>query len=153
MMIDVIGVRPVGGHKLEVEFSDGTVGVRDFISVKAKTGPMSEPLKDPAYFATVFIEDGALTWPNGYDWDPIALHDEMKQAGLFAARRRGRIAATLADPMVRDASLRDAPHHEVGRSHCERSEAIPILSHEIASACWARLAMTACVTHPPSGRR
>jgi hypothetical protein len=26
-------------------------------------------------------EDGALTWPNGYDWDPIALHDEMKDAG------------------------------------------------------------------------
>jgi Protein of unknown function (DUF2442) len=42
---------------------------------------MSEPLKDPAYFARVFIEDGALTWPNGYDWDSIALHDEMKAAG------------------------------------------------------------------------
>ena len=83
MMIDVTGVRPVGGYKLEVEFSDGTVGVRDFVSVTAKTGPMSEPLKDPAYFARVFIEDGALTWPNGYDWDPIALHDEMKGAGLL----------------------------------------------------------------------
>ena len=22
-----------------------------------------------------------MTWPNGYDWDPIALHDEMKEAG------------------------------------------------------------------------
>ena len=31
----------------------------------------------------VFIEDGALTWPNGYDWDPIALHDEMKDAKLL----------------------------------------------------------------------
>ena len=44
---------------------------------------MAEPLKDAAYFARVFIEDGALTWPNGYDWDPIALHDEMKAAGLL----------------------------------------------------------------------
>ena len=83
MMIDVIGVRPVGGHKLEIEFSDGTVGVRDFSSIAAKTGPMAEPLKDETYFARVFIEDGALTWPNGYDWDPIALHDEMKEAGLL----------------------------------------------------------------------
>jgi Protein of unknown function (DUF2442) len=82
-MIDVIDVRPLGGYRLEVEFSDGTVGVRDFAFVVEKTGPMSEPLKDPAYFARVFIEDGALTWPNGYDWDPIALHDEMKQAGLL----------------------------------------------------------------------
>lgn len=83
MMIDVIGVRLVGGHKLEIEFSDGTVGVRDFSSIAAKTGSMAEPLKDEVYFARVFIEDGALTWPNGYDWDPIALHDEMKQAGLL----------------------------------------------------------------------
>jgi hypothetical protein len=80
-MIDVIGVRSLGGHKLEIEFSDGTIGVRDFGFVAKRTGPMSEPLKDPAYFARVFIEDGALTWPNGYDWDPIALHDEMKAAG------------------------------------------------------------------------
>lgn len=86
-MIDVIGIRPLGGHRLEIEFSDATVGVRDFASIAAKTGPgtgpMSEPLKDPAYFARVFIEDGALTWPNGYDWDPIALHEDMKQAGLL----------------------------------------------------------------------
>jgi hypothetical protein len=83
MMIDVIGVRHLGGHKLEVEFSDGTIGERDFVFIAEKTGPMSEPLKDPAYFARVFIQNGALTWPNGYDWDPIALHDEMKEAGLL----------------------------------------------------------------------
>lgn len=83
MMIDVIGVRSLGGHKLEIEFSDGTIGVRDFADIFQKTGPMSEPLKDAVYFQRVFVEDGALTWPNGYDWDPIALHDEMKQAGLL----------------------------------------------------------------------
>ena len=44
---------------------------------------MAEPLKDPGYFACGFIEDGALTWPNGYDWDPVALHDDMKKAGLL----------------------------------------------------------------------
>jgi Protein of unknown function (DUF2442) len=82
-MIDVIGVRSVGGHKLEIEFSDGAVGVRDFADVLKKSGPMAEPLKDASYFQRVFIEDGALTWPNGYDWDPIALHDEMKKAELL----------------------------------------------------------------------
>jgi hypothetical protein len=46
-----------------------------------ESGPMLEPLKDEAYFQRVFVEDGVLTWPNGYDWDPIALHDEMKDAG------------------------------------------------------------------------
>ena len=82
-MIDVIGIRRLGGFKLEIEFFDGTAGVRDFQFIADKTGPMAEPLKDPATFARVFIEDGALTWPNGYEWDPIARHDEMKQAGLL----------------------------------------------------------------------
>jgi Protein of unknown function (DUF2442) len=79
-MIEVRTVKPLGDHKLEIEFSDGTIGVRDFADILQKTGPMAEPLKDAAYFQRVFIEDGALTWPNGYDWGPIALHDEMKVA-------------------------------------------------------------------------
>jgi hypothetical protein len=82
-MIDVVGIRRLGDYRLEIKFSDGTVGVRDFSFIKAKGGPMAEPLKDAAYFARVFIEDGALTWPNGYDWSPEALHDEMKAEGLL----------------------------------------------------------------------
>jgi len=82
-MIEVRTVGLLGDYRLRVEFSDDMVGVRDFSFVAEKTGPMAEPLKDPAYFARVFIEDGALTWPNGYDWDPIALHDEMKAEGLL----------------------------------------------------------------------
>jgi hypothetical protein len=89
-MIDVIGIRRLGGFKLELEFSDGTVGARDFEFLLQRTGPMSAPLKEPAYFRRVFLEDGALTWPNGYDWDPTALHDEMKTAGLLVARRSRR---------------------------------------------------------------
>jgi hypothetical protein len=81
-MIEVRRVKSVGGFRLAVEFSNDMQGERDFSSlISDKTGPMAEPLKDPAYFARAFIEDGALTWPNGYDWDPIALHDEMKEAG------------------------------------------------------------------------
>jgi len=83
MMIDVIGVRPLGGYKLEIEFSNEMIGERDFAFINRESGPMLEPLKDPAYFARVFIDVGALTWPNGYDWDPIALHDEMKAEGLL----------------------------------------------------------------------
>jgi len=29
----------------------------------------------------VFVELGALTWPNGFDFDPIVLHDRMAAAG------------------------------------------------------------------------
>ncbi len=80
-LIKVRKVKIVGDFRLAVEFSDDTTGERDFSFIKSESGPMLEPLKEPAYFKRVFVEDGVLTWPNGYDWDPIALHDEMKEAG------------------------------------------------------------------------
>jgi hypothetical protein len=80
-MIDVIGLKRLGAYRLEIAFSDGSVGIRDFADMVSRDGEMVRPLKDPDYFARVFIEDGALTWPNGYDGDPIELHREMKEAG------------------------------------------------------------------------
>jgi hypothetical protein len=80
-MIDVVSVKPVGGFQLRVAFSDGSVGVHDFSSTAARSGEMVQPLKDPVFFARVFVELGALTWPNGYDLDPIALHERMAAAG------------------------------------------------------------------------
>jgi hypothetical protein len=82
-MIKVRTVKAVGDFRLDIEFSDDTRGERDFSFIRNESGPMLEPLKDSAYFRRVFVEDGVPTWPNGYDWDPIALHDEMKQAGLL----------------------------------------------------------------------
>ena len=83
-MIDVASAKPLGGYRLRVAFSDGSVGVHDFSSTAARDGEMARPLKDPAFFARVFVELGALTWPNGFDFDPIALHDRMAAAGELA---------------------------------------------------------------------
>ena len=80
-MIDVVSVKHLGGYKLRVAFSDGSGGVHDFSSTAAREGEMVRPLKDPVFFARVFVELGALTWPNGFDLDPIALHDRMAAAG------------------------------------------------------------------------
>jgi hypothetical protein len=81
--VDVVEARPVGGYRLLLRFSNGYQGERDFSDMIAEGGPMVEPLKDGAFFARVFIDDGILAWPNGFDLDSIALHDEMKQAGLL----------------------------------------------------------------------
>ena len=83
MMIDVIGIKRLGDYRLEIAFSDGSCGIRDFADIVARQGEMVLPLRDAHYFARAFIEDGALTWPNGYDVDSIALHEEMKAAGLL----------------------------------------------------------------------
>ena len=80
-MIDVVSVKPLGGYRLRVGFSDGSAGVHDFSATAARSGEMVQPLKDPAFFARVFVELGALTWPNGFDLDPIALHERMAAAG------------------------------------------------------------------------
>ncbi|MFZ5932213.1 MAG: hypothetical protein ACOY15_13505 [Pseudomonadota bacterium] len=47
---------------------------------------MVEPLRDPAMFQRVFVECGAPTWPNGFDIDAIALHQEMQEAGLLTEK-------------------------------------------------------------------
>ena len=82
-MIDVIGLKRLGSYRLGVAFSDGSCGVRDFADIVAREGEMVRPLRSHDYFARVFIEQGALTWPSGYDVDSISLHQEMKEAGLL----------------------------------------------------------------------
>ncbi len=80
-MIDVVSVKSLGDFRLRVGFSDGSAGVHDFSSTAARDGEMVRPLKDPKFFARVFVELGALTWPNGFDLDPVALHERMAAAG------------------------------------------------------------------------
>jgi hypothetical protein len=80
-MIDVVSVKPLGDFRLRVGFSDGSAGEHDFLATVARDGEMVQSLKDAAFFARVFIELGALAWPNGFDLDPIALHERMLAAG------------------------------------------------------------------------
>jgi hypothetical protein len=80
-MIDVVSVKCLGGYKLRIGFSDRSVGVHDFSATAARDGEMVRPLKDPTFFARVFVELGALTWPNGFDLDPINLYMRMRDAG------------------------------------------------------------------------
>ena len=84
-LIDVVRVEPRGGYRLALAFSDDSEGERDFADLIAEGGEMVEPLRDIAFFTRVFLDDGVLTWPNGFDLDSIALHQEMKAAGLLRA--------------------------------------------------------------------
>ncbi len=82
-IVHVTKVEKLGGFRLRLSFSDGTVGDRDLSDLVAETGEMVEPLRDPAFFNRLFIECGVLAWPNGFDLDSIALHMEMKEKGLL----------------------------------------------------------------------
>ncbi len=82
-MIRVTKLKCLGGYRLHATFSDGTAGEHDFSALVAETGPMVEPLRYPAYFARVFLEDGAPTWPNGFDMCPDWLRREIEAAGAL----------------------------------------------------------------------
>jgi Protein of unknown function (DUF2442) len=81
MLTKVQRLEKIGGFRLRVSFNDGSEGVHDFAAMVLERGPMLEPLRDEAYFARVFLEFGAPTWPNGFDIAPEWLRREMEAAG------------------------------------------------------------------------
>jgi hypothetical protein len=90
-IVKVVNVEPVGGFRLKVRFSNGQGGIADFSNMVAEGGAMVTPLAQPGFFKRVFLQNGVLAWPNGFDIDAIALHDEMQEANLLSA------AATAAE--------------------------------------------------------
>ena len=80
----VTAVRALPTYRLEIEFSDGVRGVLDYED--RLFGPMMEPLRDPARFAEVGLDEfGVICWPNGADLAPDAIYDRLK-AGATGAR-------------------------------------------------------------------
>ena len=79
-MSKVIRVHVKPNYQLQVEFSDGVAGTVD-LSTRL-FGPMFEPLKDPAVFGQVRVDEfGAIAWPNGADLAPDALHETLLSRG------------------------------------------------------------------------
>jgi len=72
----VIRAEQCGDFKIRLKFNDGVEGTVDFSDWLS--GPVFEPLKDPAYFARFFIEGGTVAWPNGADVAPETLHERAK---------------------------------------------------------------------------
>lgn len=81
-MVRARRVRPMPDHRLEIVFDDDTIGTLD-LSGFVPLGPMTEPLRDPAFFARVFVEMGVPTWPNGVDIDPINAHMQLAAQGAL----------------------------------------------------------------------
>jgi hypothetical protein len=81
MLTKVTRLEKLGGFLLRVRFNDGSEGVHDFAAMVNEPGPLLEPLREESYFARVFLEFGAPTWPNGFDMAPEWLRREMEAAG------------------------------------------------------------------------
>lgn len=81
MLTKIARLEKLGGFRLRLRFTDHSEGVHDFATLVREPGPMLEPLRDEAYLNRVFLEFGALTWPNGFDIAPEWLRREMDAAG------------------------------------------------------------------------
>jgi hypothetical protein len=81
--VKVVRAAALDGRRLTLAFSNGTTGVFDATDLVRSGSVMTAPLADPDYFARVFVQNGVPTWPNGFDLDAIALHQDLKDAGLL----------------------------------------------------------------------
>jgi hypothetical protein len=73
MLNRITRATPLSNYRHELEFEDGVYGTVDLSD--RLFGEMFEPLRDEAMFTQVAIDEfGAVSWPNGADLAPDALH-------------------------------------------------------------------------------
>jgi len=90
MVLRVTDVRPLEGYRLRIMFNDGVVREVDFSEdLERAAGTLAEPLRDPAYFRQVRVDEQLRTivWPNGLDADPDVLHGDLSPVSLAGAQR------------------------------------------------------------------
>ncbi len=74
-LVRIRSVETLTGFTMRVTFTDDTR--RDINLDSYLEGPIFAPIRnDPAMFRRVFVDSGALAWPNGADIDPDTLYYE-----------------------------------------------------------------------------
>lgn len=81
MPTKIESIQLLSGHSARIAFCDGVTGAHDFSGLVDSGGPMVKPLRKDTYFKRVFLEQGVMTWPNGFDLCADALRLEMEAAG------------------------------------------------------------------------
>ncbi len=77
-MIKLLTARYLGNFQVELTFSDGKECVFSGLDLLKKQGPLLDALRDEAYFQRLFIDAGALSWPNGLELSPSRLYESCQ---------------------------------------------------------------------------
>lgn len=78
----VTSVETLPGLRLRVAFADGLSGTVDLSGmVQSPRAGVFAPLADPALFAQVRLDYGAVTWPGELDLAPDAMYTEIQTHG------------------------------------------------------------------------
>ncbi len=81
MDYDVVEVKPSGPLRLSVRFADGLRGEVEFR--ESHLHGVFATLKDPKVFAQVRCDEGFVSWPDGTDLAPDAMHDAIQKYGRW----------------------------------------------------------------------
>ena len=80
----VVEVRALPGFRLAVRFADGTRGEVDASRlILGRQAGVFQRLRDPALFAQVRLDEGAVSWPGDIDLAPDAMYDEIRLNGRW----------------------------------------------------------------------
>ena len=75
-MIKILSFQFLEDDQLFLEFSDSSKGVFALSAyLESKQGTLLEPLKNPDYLKRVFLDAGALAWPNGLEISPARIYE------------------------------------------------------------------------------
>jgi hypothetical protein len=74
-MIKIIKAHYQGDFQVALTFSDGSEGLFDGRVLLQRSGSLLVPLRGEAYFQRLFIDCGALCWPNGLELSPSRLYE------------------------------------------------------------------------------
>jgi hypothetical protein len=74
-----------GGYRIHLTFNDNSEKTIDFR--QWLDGPVFEPLRDPNYFRSFFLEGGTVAWPNGADIAPETLYEDQGAGRRPVVRR------------------------------------------------------------------
>ena len=76
-MIKLIHAKYDGDYRVLLTFSDGHQALFDGQQLLQREGPLLDALRNEAYFKRVFIDAGALCWPNGLELSPLKLYETL----------------------------------------------------------------------------
>lgn len=83
----VTAVEALPGYRLHVRFVDHTEGIVSLAElVRSSQAGVFAVLSDPALFAQVYVECGAVTWPGELDLAPDAMYAGIKESGQWMPR-------------------------------------------------------------------
>jgi hypothetical protein len=91
MLIDIVEVRPLDGHRLFLRFEDGAEGTVD-ISQKIRFAGVFASLVDRKNFLQVRVDPelGTIVWPDGADLDADVLYAAITGQPIVVAGRSSR---------------------------------------------------------------